>query len=130
MLPILHLNGYKIANPTVLARITREELEQLLRGYGWMPLFVSGHGPALRHEARATALDQAVGQIRSIQNSARATGKAERPRWPMVVFDSPKGWTGPKVVDGLQIEGTFRAHQVPRKTRPRTRATSRCSTTG
>ncbi|MGP1682111.1 MAG: phosphoketolase family protein, partial [Giesbergeria sp.] len=113
VLPILHLNGYKIANPTVLARITREELEQLLRGYGWTPLFVTGHEPALMHEAMATALDQAVEQIRTIQKDARATGKAERPRWPMIVLDSPKGWTGPKVVDGRQIEGTFRAHQVP-----------------
>jgi len=113
VLPILHLNGYKIANPTVLARITREELEQLLRGYGWTPLFVEGHEPTLMHELMATALDQAVEQIRSIQNDARATGKAVRPRWPMIVLDSPKGWTGPKEVDGLQIEGTFRAHQVP-----------------
>ena len=115
VLPILHLNGYKIANPTVLARITREELGQLLRGYGWMPLFVAGHEPALMHEAMATALDQAVEQIRAIQSAARATGNAERPRWPMIVLDSPKGWTGPKVVDGLQIEGSFRAHQVPVK---------------
>ena len=113
VLPILHLNGYKIANPTVLARITREELEQLLRGYGWTPLFVVGHEPALMHEAMATALDDAVRQIRQIQDDARATGKAERPRWPMIVLHSPKGWTGPKVVDGLQIEGSFRAHQVP-----------------
>ncbi|WP_027995033.1 phosphoketolase family protein [Simplicispira psychrophila] len=113
VLPILHLNGYKIANPTVLARITREELEQLLRGYGWTPLFVAGHEPALMHEAMATALDKAVEQIRQIQHAARATGKAVRPRWPMIVLDSPKGWTGPKEVDGLPIEGTFRAHQVP-----------------
>ena len=113
VLPILHLNGYKISNPTILGRITRRELEQLLCGYGWAPLFVAGSEPALMHEAMATALDQAVEQIRAIQNHARVTGIAVRPRWPMVVLDSPKGWTGPKVVDGLQIEGTFRAHQVP-----------------
>jgi len=115
VLPILHLNGYKIANPTVLARITREELEQLLRGYGWTPLFVAGDDPALMHEAMATALDTAVEQIHKAQRDSRATGKALRPRWPMIVLDSPKGWTGPKVVDGLQIEGSFRAHQVPIK---------------
>ncbi len=113
VLPILHLNGYKIANPSVLARITHEELEQLLRGYGWTPLFVAGHEPALMHEAMATALDQAIEHIRTAQREARATGVALRPRWPMIVLDSPKGWTGPKVVDGVQIEGTFRAHQVP-----------------
>ena len=115
VLPILHLNGYKIANPTVLARITREELEQFLRGCGWAPLFVEGSDPALMHEAMATALDTAVEQIRRFQNDARAAGQAVRPRWPMIVLDSPKGWTGPKVVDGLQIEGSFRAHQVPIK---------------
>ena len=115
VLPILHLNGYKIANPTVLARITREELEQFLRGCGWTPLFVEGHEPALMHEAMATALDAAIEQIRTAQNTARVTGKAVRPRWPMIVLDSPKGWTGPDVVDGVQIEGTFRAHQVPLK---------------
>ncbi len=113
VLPILHLNGYKISNPTVLARITREELEQLLRGYGWTPYFVEGHEPELMHEAMAAALDTAVEQIKQIQNSARAGGDLTRPRWPMIVLASPKGWTGPKVVDGLQIEGTFRAHQVP-----------------
>jgi xylulose-5-phosphate/fructose-6-phosphate phosphoketolase len=113
VLPILHLNGYKIANPTVLARIPHEELEQLLRGYGWTPLFVEGHDPATMHEAMATALDVATQRIKQIQHDARATGKSERPRWPMIVLNSPKGWTGPKVVDGRQIEGTFRAHQVP-----------------
>mgnify|MGYP001296045133 FL=1 len=113
VLPILHLNGYKIANPTVLARITRDELEQLLRGYGWTPIFVEGHEPALMHEAMATALDRAIVQIKQIQEQARVHGQTERPRWPMIVLKSPKGWTGPKVVDGLQIEGTFRAHQVP-----------------
>jgi xylulose-5-phosphate/fructose-6-phosphate phosphoketolase len=113
VLPILHLNGYKIANPTILARITREELEQLLRGYGWTPYFVEGHEPALMHEAMAATLDLAVEQIKKIQEDARVHGKLERPRWPMIILNSPKGWTGPKVVDGLQIEGTFRSHQVP-----------------
>jgi xylulose-5-phosphate/fructose-6-phosphate phosphoketolase len=113
VLPILHLNGYKISNPTVLARITREELEQLLRGYGWTPYFVEGHEPDLMHEAMAATLDTAVEQIKKIQQDARAHGKFGRPRWPMIVLASPKGWTGPKTVDGLQVEGTFRAHQVP-----------------
>jgi xylulose-5-phosphate/fructose-6-phosphate phosphoketolase len=113
VLPILHLNGYKIANPTVLARITREELEQLLRGYGWAPYFVEGHDAELMHEAMATTLDTVVEQIRTIQQDARVDGSRARPRWPMIVLASPKGWTGPAVVDGLQIEGTFRAHQVP-----------------
>jgi xylulose-5-phosphate/fructose-6-phosphate phosphoketolase len=113
VLPILHLNGYKIANPTVLARISREELDQLLRGYGWTPHYVEGHDPTLMHEAMATTLDAVVGQIRQIQHEARGGGPNTRPRWPMIVLVSPKGWTGPKVVDGRQIEGTFRAHQVP-----------------
>ncbi len=113
VLPILHLNGYKIANPTVLARITRDELEQLFRGYGWTPYFVEGHEPALMHEAMAATLDTAIEQIRSIQHDARERGITTRPRWPMIVLVSPKGWTGPKVVDGVQIEGTFHAHQVP-----------------
>src|SRR5204863_3060670 len=113
VLPILHLNGYKIANPTVLARITREELEQLLRGYGWTPYFVEGHEPALMHEAMATALDTAIEAIRRIQHDARVQGNTTRPRWPMIVLASPKGWTGPRVVDGQPIEGTFRAHQMP-----------------
>ena len=113
VLPILHLNGYKIANPTLLARITREELEQLFRGYGWSPLFVEGHEPAKMHQAMAAALDEAVGQIKQIQSGARAKGSFIRPRWPMIVLNSPKGWTGPKTVNGLQVEGSFRAHQVP-----------------
>src|ERR1700691_4527922 len=113
VLPILHLNGYKISNPTILARVTREELEQLLRGYGWTPYFVAGHEPSLMHEAMATTLDKAVEQIKKIQEDARVHGNLARPRWPMIVLSSPKGWTGPKVVDGQQIEGTFRAHQVP-----------------
>jgi xylulose-5-phosphate/fructose-6-phosphate phosphoketolase len=113
VLPILHLNGYKISNPTILARIGREELEQLLRGYGWTPYFVQGHEPAPMHQAMAATLDAAVEQIGKIQRDARANGTRVRPRWPMIVLDSPKGWTGPKVVDGRPIEGTFRAHQVP-----------------
>ncbi len=113
VLPILHLNGYKIANPTLLARITREELEQLLRGYGWTPYFVSGHEPALMHEAMAATLDVAVEQIRAIQREARQENNIERPRWPMIVLESPKGWTGPEIVDGRQVAGTFRSHQVP-----------------
>ena len=113
VLPILHLNGYKISNPTVLARIPRAELDQLLRGYGWTPIFVEGHEPRLMHEAMAAALDAAVAQIRDHQAGARQRGITARPRWPMIVLASPKGWTGPKFVDGLKIEGTFRAHQVP-----------------
>jgi xylulose-5-phosphate/fructose-6-phosphate phosphoketolase len=118
VLPILHLNGFKISNPTVLARISREELEELMRGYGWIPCFVEGHEPGLMHEAMATALDAAVEEIRRIQQDARKNGNALRPRWPMIVLNSPKGWTGPKVVDGLKIEGTFRAHQVPLSVSP------------
>ena len=113
VLPILHLNGYKISNPTILARIEPEELEQLLRGYGWTPIFVEGHEPALMHQAMAAALDTAVERIRKIWQDVRGHGNSGRPGWPMIVLKSPKGWTGPKVVDGLQIEGTFRAHQVP-----------------
>jgi xylulose-5-phosphate/fructose-6-phosphate phosphoketolase len=113
VLPILHLNGYKIANPAVLARITHEELNQLLRGYGWTPLFVEGHDPENMHQLMAAALETAIEDIRQIQNNARNKNDADRPRWPMIVLKSPKGWTGPKRVDGLQIEGTFRAHQIP-----------------
>src|SRR5450631_89490 len=113
VLPILHLNGYKISNPTILARISRDELEQLLRGHGWAPSFVEGHEPAPMHEAMATALDAAVEAIAKIQHDARVLGNRERPRWPMIVLVSPKGWTGPKFVDGLPNEGTFRSHQVP-----------------
>jgi xylulose-5-phosphate/fructose-6-phosphate phosphoketolase len=113
VLPILHLNGYKIANPALLARITHEELEQLFRGYGWTPHFVEGHDPALMHEAMAAALDAVVEQIKQIWRDARCRGKVTRPRWPMIVLKSPKGWTGPALVDGLQVEGTFRSHQVP-----------------
>ncbi len=112
VLPILRLNGYKIANPTILARITHEELDQLLRGYGWTPYFVEGHEPALMHEAMAATLDTVVEQIRKIQQDARSHGNAVRPRWPMIVLNSPKGWMGPRI-DEVQIEGTFYAHQVP-----------------
>ena len=113
VLPILHLNGYKIANPTVLARITHEELDQLLRGYGWTPYFVEGREPEPMHQAMAAALDTAAEQILQIQRDARQNGKNDRPRCPMIVLNSPKGWTGPKMVDGLPNEGTFRSHQVP-----------------
>ncbi len=118
VLPILHLNGYKISNPTILARITHEELEQLLCGYGWTPFFVEGHEPEHMHQAMAATLDRVVEQIQQIQRDARVQGDATRPRWPMIVLRSPKGWTGPKVVDGLPIEGTFRAHQVPLSVSP------------
>jgi xylulose-5-phosphate/fructose-6-phosphate phosphoketolase len=115
VLPILHLNGYKIANPTILARITREELMDLMRGYGWTPLVVEGDDPDLVHQALAAALDTALEMIRTFQQEARASasGVPVRPRWPMIVFATPKGWTGPKFVDGLPVEGTWRAHQVP-----------------
>ncbi len=113
VLPILHLNGYKIANPTVLARIPAEELRSLLVGYGWAPIFVEGDEPEPMHQKMAAALDNALGQIRTIQAEARANGDADRPTWPMIVLRSPKGWTGPKMVDGLPVEGTFRSHQVP-----------------
>ncbi|WP_375445500.1 phosphoketolase [uncultured Fibrella sp.] len=113
VLPILHLNGYKISNPTVLARITHEELDQLLRGYGWTPYFVEGHEPALMHQAMAQAMDEAVSQIRQSQFDARHGVRTTRPRWPVIVLKSPKGWTGPKLVDGKPNEGTFRSHQIP-----------------
>ncbi|HKD17500.1 MAG TPA: phosphoketolase family protein [Thermoanaerobaculia bacterium] len=113
VLPILHLNGYKIANPTVLARIPREELEQLLRGCGWDPIFVVGDVPADVHRTMAAALDTAMDRIREIREGARGGRLQATPRWPMIVLQTPKGWTGPKSVDGLPVEGTFRAHQVP-----------------
>ncbi|MGA2471667.1 MAG: phosphoketolase family protein [Solirubrobacteraceae bacterium] len=113
VLPILHLNGYKISNPTVLDRIERDELEQFIRGCGWTPHFVEGHEPAAMHQLMASTLDTVIAEIKQIQRAARESDDATRPRWPMIVLRSPKGWTGPKVVDGLQIEGTFRAHQVP-----------------
>jgi xylulose-5-phosphate/fructose-6-phosphate phosphoketolase len=113
VLPILHLNGYKIANPTVLARIDRTELDALMRGYGYTPYFVEGSDPAAVHQQLAETLDTVLEEIRDIQNRARSDGQPFRPRWPMIVLATPKGWTGPKIVDGLKVEGTWRAHQVP-----------------
>jgi xylulose-5-phosphate/fructose-6-phosphate phosphoketolase len=113
VLPILHLNGYKIAGPTVLARIPHEELEALFRGYGYTPYFVEGDDPAQMHQLMAATLDKVLAEIRRIQNDARARGFRKRPAWPMIILRSPKGWTGPKVVDGKPTEGTFRSHQVP-----------------
>ena len=113
VLPILHLNGWKIAGPAVLARIPREELEQLLRGYGWAPRFVEGSDPQAMHRSMAATFDEVFSEIHRLQHEARTSGQRKRPTWPMVVLASPKGWTGPKRVDGLKIEGTFRAHQVP-----------------
>jgi xylulose-5-phosphate/fructose-6-phosphate phosphoketolase len=113
VLPILHLNGYKIANPTVLARIPEGELIELLRGYGYRPVFVTGHEPKDMHQQMAAAMDDVLDDIDRIQRAARSGHDRGRPRWPMIVLRSPKGWTGPKVVDGLQTEGTFRSHQVP-----------------
>jgi len=115
VLPILHLNGFKIANPTVLARIGKPELTELIRGYGYEPHFVEGDDPTLVHQALAGTLDTILARIRAIQSEARAPGarSPERPRWPMIVFRTPKGWTGPKFVDGKPVEGTWRAHQVP-----------------
>jgi xylulose-5-phosphate/fructose-6-phosphate phosphoketolase len=113
VLPILHLNGYKIANPTVLARIGNEELGEYLRGCGYQPYFVEGDDPARMHQLMAATLDTVIGEMRRIQTTARSGAAAQRARWPMIVLRTPKGWTGPKVVDGQQVEGTFRAHQVP-----------------
>jgi xylulose-5-phosphate/fructose-6-phosphate phosphoketolase len=113
VLPILHLNGFKISNPTILARIEQEELNHFFRGCGWTPYFVEGDDPQKMHERMATVLDKAIAQIKQIQSDARIGGEAARPRWPMIVLRSPKGWTGPVEVDGLRIEGTFRSHQVP-----------------
>ncbi len=113
VLPILHLNGYKIANPTVLARLGDDELTSLLIGYGHTPYFVSGDDPAAMHQLMASTLDRALAEIQEIQREAREHGFTERPRWPMIVLRSPKGWTGPKFVDGLPTENSFRSHQVP-----------------
>ena len=114
VLPVLHLNGYKIANPTVLARISHDELRALLEGYGYAPRFVEGSDPETMHQLMAATLDSVLDEIAGIQSDARATGaQPQRPRWPMIVLKTPKGWTGPKEVDGLPAEGTFRSHQVP-----------------
>ena len=113
VLPILHLNGFKISNPTVLARIEQDELDQFIRGCGWIPYFVEGDDPDTMHRLMAATLDHVVADIHAIQHKARSGQDKGRPRWPMIVLRSPKGWTGPKVVDGLKVEGTFRAHQVP-----------------
>ena len=115
VLPILHLNGYKIANPTILARIPEDELRALFAGYGYEPLFVEGHEPTLMHECMASVLDDAFDKIQAIQHAARngSTASAPRPKWPMIVLRSPKGWTGPREVDGLKTEGFWRSHQVP-----------------
>ena len=113
VLPILHLNGFKISNPTVLSRIEHQELEQFCQGCGWTPYFVEGDDPETMHRLMAATLDKVVSDIRQIQQNARSRNDAARQRWPMIILRSPKGWTGPKVVDGLPVEGTFRAHQVP-----------------
>jgi xylulose-5-phosphate/fructose-6-phosphate phosphoketolase len=113
VLPVLHLNGYKINNPTLLARISHDELESLFTGYGWTPHFVEGDNPEVMHQKMAATLEECVLEIRRIQDEARKSGKFERPRWPMIVLRSPKGWTGPKEVDGKKVEGYWRSHQVP-----------------
>src|SRR5579864_430479 len=113
VLPILHLNGYKIAGPTVLARLSHDELEHLFAGYGYKPYFVEGDQPEIMHQIMAGTLDTITDDIRNIQQDARARGFHNRPQWPMIILRTPKGWTGPKEVDGKPVEGTFRAHQVP-----------------
>ena len=113
VLPILHLNGYKIANPTILGRMSDDELEKLFTGYGWKPHFLEGHEPEAMHQLMAASLDLIIEEIRSIQKDAGSNKTSKAPVWPMIVLRTPKGWTGPKVVDGKQVEGTWRAHQVP-----------------
>lgn len=113
VLPILHLNGYKIANPTVLARIGNEELEQLFLGYGWKPYLIEGDDPMEMHLKMAQLMDKVIEEIKAIKENAAQNKNSDRPRWPMIILKSPKGWTGPKYVDGLKVEGNFRAHQVP-----------------
>ena len=113
VLPILHLNGYKISNPTVLARISDVELDAYLRGCGWEPFYVSGEDSLKMHEDMATVMDIAIEKIKEIQKYARKTNNSNRPIWPMIVLRTPKGWTGPKEIDGKKIEGSFRAHQIP-----------------
>jgi xylulose-5-phosphate/fructose-6-phosphate phosphoketolase len=113
VLPVLNLNGYKINNPTLLSRISHEELENLFKGYGWKPYFVEGSDPEVMHQRMAAVMEQCITEIREVQQAARAGGSLVRPRWPMIVLRSPKGWTGPKEVDGHKVEGYWRAHQVP-----------------
>jgi len=113
VLPILHLNGYKIANPTILARISHEELSNLFSGFGWTPFFVEGEDPWEMHQKMASTLDECIRMIRSFQDAARVSGKAARPRWPAIIFRSPKGWTSPGDIDGHKLEGFWRAHQIP-----------------
>ena len=113
MLPILHLNGYKIANPSFLARITHEELDQLFRGYGYTPYFVEGHDPATMHQLMAATLESVIAEIRRIQADARKSDSTQRPRWPMIVLRTPKGWTCPQEIDGKKTEDYWRSHQVP-----------------
>ena len=130
MLPILHLNGYKIANPTLLARIPESELVALFEGYGYRPLLVEGDEPSAVHQQLAAALDDALDDIASIQRAAREDGETARPRWPMLILRTPKGWTGPKEVDGLPVEGTWRSHQVPLADVRQKPDRSRCSRSG
>jgi xylulose-5-phosphate/fructose-6-phosphate phosphoketolase len=137
VMPVLHLNGYKIANPTVLARIPHEELRALLEGYGYAPRFVEGDDPEAMHQLMAATLDEVTEEIAEIQRKARQNGdpagregSGSHPRWPMIVLRSPKGWTGPKIVDGLAAEGSFRSHQVRCQTSPATPNTSRSSSSG
>src|SRR6202171_3268272 len=113
VLPILHLNGYKIANPTIWARVPHEEIDALLTGYGYKPYFGEGSDPSAMHQKMASTLEQCFVEIRSLQHHARSTGESKRPRWPMIVLRSPKGWTGPKAVAGHKVEGFWRAHRVP-----------------
>jgi xylulose-5-phosphate/fructose-6-phosphate phosphoketolase len=113
ILPILHLNGYKIANPTVLARLTDEKLTQLFSGYGYKPYFVEGHDPQAMHQLMAQTMDTVLDEIHAIQQAARSGGRTALPTWPMIILRTPKGWTGPKIVDGKPVENTWRAHQVP-----------------
>ncbi|MBC7507375.1 MAG: phosphoketolase family protein, partial [Ferruginibacter sp.] len=113
VLPILHLNGYKIANPTILARIPEEELTSLFEGYGYKTYFVTGDNPEQMHHLMAATLNNVLDEIKHIQKEIRTNGFTKRPQWPMIILRTPKGWTGPKIVDGVQIEGTWRAHQVP-----------------
>ncbi len=113
VLPILHLNGYKISNPTIFSRIPHDEIKSFFEGCGWKPYFVEGDDPMTMHEKMAETMDTVIEEIKAIQKHARDEQDPERPKWPMIILRTPKGWTGPKFVDGQQIEGSFRAHQVP-----------------